>query len=120
MVGELDAGLRDSLLLLVMALWQEDTEFVAEAMLAISDREPGAEIDVDAFAADLGEILKRHRHLSLKEIELGPLLTELTTVSLKHDVRLPPSMTLHAKALAQMQLAAAELDPTLDPFAVAG
>jgi ubiquinone biosynthesis protein len=120
MVGELDAGLRDSLLLLVMALWQEDTEFVAEAMLAISDRDPGSEIDVDAFAADLGAILKRHRHLSLKEIELGPLLTELTTVSLKHDVRLPASMALTAKALAQMQLAAAELDPALDPFAVAG
>jgi ubiquinone biosynthesis protein len=101
-------------------LWQEDTQFVADAILTISDRDPDASVDVDAFAHDLGEILKRHRHLSLKEIELGPLLTEMTTVALKHDVRLPASMALTAKALAQMQLAAAELDPTLDPFAVAG
>src|SRR5947209_20605870 len=37
-----------------------------------------------------------------------------------HDVRLPSSLALTAKALSQMQLAAAELDPELDPFAVAG
>jgi len=33
---------------------------------------------------------------------------------------LPASLTLTAKALAQMQLAAAQLDPTVDPFDVAG
>jgi predicted unusual protein kinase regulating ubiquinone biosynthesis (AarF/ABC1/UbiB family) len=118
MVGELDAGLRDALLLLVMALWQEDTQFAAEAILALaSDNEGGVK---EQFVNDLGVIMDKHRHLSLKEIELGPLLTELTAVAMKHDVRLPASLALTAKALAQMQLAAAELDPTLDPFAVAG
>jgi predicted unusual protein kinase regulating ubiquinone biosynthesis (AarF/ABC1/UbiB family) len=118
MVGELDAALRDSLLLLVMALWQEDTQFAAEAILALaSGNEGGVK---EEFVADLGVIMDKHRHLSLKEIELGPLLTELTAVAMKHDVQLPASMALTAKALAQMQLAAAELDPELDPFAVAG
>ena len=118
MVGELDTGLRDALLLLVMALWQEDTQFAAEAILALaSDNEGGVK---EAFVDDIGKIMDKHRHLSLKEIELGPLLTELTAVAMKHDVQLPASLALTAKALAQMQLAAAELDPTLDPFAVAG
>ena len=36
------------------------------------------------------------------------------------DVRLPASLALTGKALAQMQLATAALDPTLDPFSVAG
>ncbi|MGH2784922.1 MAG: ABC1 kinase family protein [Actinomycetota bacterium] len=121
MVGELDAGLRDSLLMLVMALWQEDQQFAAEAILALADSDGDSSKGVnEAFVHDLGKIMEKHRNLSLKEIELGPLLTELTTVALKHDVRLPASMALTAKALAQMQLAAAELDPTLDPFAVAG
>ena len=122
MVGELDAGLRDSLLMLVMALWQEDQQFAAEAILALAeqDDDTGSSGINEAFVADLGKIMEKHRNLSLKEIELGPLLTELTAVALKHDVRLPASMALTAKALAQMQLAAAELDPTLDPFAVAG
>ncbi|MGH2794671.1 MAG: ABC1 kinase family protein [Actinomycetota bacterium] len=121
MVGELDTGLRDSLLMLVMALWQEDQQFAAEAILALADSDDEGSKGVnEAFVQDLGKIMEEHRNLSLKEIELGPLLTELTTVALKHDVRLPASMALTAKALAQMQLAAAELDPTLDPFAVAG
>jgi len=120
MVGELDAGLRDSLLMLVMALWQEDQQFAAEAILALADQDEDGKGVNEAFVHDLGKIMEKHRNLSLKEIELGPLLTELTTVALKHDVRLPASMALTAKALAQMQLAAAELDPTLDPFAVAG
>ncbi|MGH2725952.1 MAG: ABC1 kinase family protein [Actinomycetota bacterium] len=120
MVGELDAGLRDSLLMLVMALWQEDQQFAAEAILALAEQDGETHGVNEAFVADLGKIMERHRNLSLKEIELGPLLTELTAVALKHDVRLPASMALTAKALSQMQLAAAELDPTLDPFAVAG
>ena len=120
MVGELDAGLRDTLLVLVMALWQEDTPFLVEALLTLSERDPDIEIDLEGLTLDLEAILKRHRHLSLKELELGPLLTEITTIAIKHDVRLPASLLLTSKALAQMQLVTAELDPTLDPFAVAG
>ena len=39
---------------------------------------------------------------------------------MRHDVRLPAALALIGKAFGQMQLTAAELDPTLDPFAVAG
>ncbi len=120
MVGELDQGLRDALLLMVMALWQEDATFLSEAILSLSDRDPSIDIDLEGYIADMGRILQRYRHLSLKEIQLGPLLTEVTQVALKHEVRLPASLALTAKALAQMQLAAAELDPELDPFSIAG
>ncbi len=44
----------------------------------------------------------------------------MTEISLRHNVPLPASLTLTGKALAQMQLAAAQLDPELDPFDVAG
>jgi predicted unusual protein kinase regulating ubiquinone biosynthesis (AarF/ABC1/UbiB family) len=56
----------------------------------------------------------------MSEGQLGPLLTQLTTIALRHDVRMPASLALAGKALAQMQLAAGELDPQLDPFSVAG
>jgi predicted unusual protein kinase regulating ubiquinone biosynthesis (AarF/ABC1/UbiB family) len=38
----------------------------------------------------------------------------------RHGVPLPASLALTGKALAQMQLATAQLDPDLDPFEVAG
>ena len=44
----------------------------------------------------------------------------MSAVSLRHGVPLPASLTLAIKALAQVQLATAELDPALDPYDVAG
>jgi ubiquinone biosynthesis protein len=120
MVGEVDARLRESLLLLLLAFWQEDTAFLAEAMLGLAAERPPPEFDEAAFQAELADLLAAYRHLSLKELRLGPLLQQLTEISVRHQVRLPSSLALIGKAFGQMQLAAAELDPSLDPFSVAG
>ena len=44
----------------------------------------------------------------------------MTEISLRYGVPLPASLAFTGKALAQMQLATAQLDPELDPFDVAG
>jgi len=120
MVGEVDAGLRESLLLLLLAFWQEDTAFLADAMLGLASERPPPDFDEAAFREDLSTLLASYRHVSLSELRLGPLLQQLTEISVRHRVRLPSTLTLIGKAFGQMQLAAAELDPSLDPFAVAG
>jgi predicted unusual protein kinase regulating ubiquinone biosynthesis (AarF/ABC1/UbiB family) len=48
------------------------------------------------------------------------MLQDMTQVALRHEVPLPATLVLMTKALAQVQLAATQLDPDLDPFAVAG
>ena len=48
------------------------------------------------------------------------MLQEMSEIGLRHQVPLPASLTLTGKALAQVQLATAQLDPELDPFDVAG
>jgi predicted unusual protein kinase regulating ubiquinone biosynthesis (AarF/ABC1/UbiB family) len=120
MVGEVGPGLRESLLLLLLAFWQEDTAFLADAMLGLATGRPPADFDEAAFREDLAALLGSYRHVSLSELRLGPLLQQLTEISVRHRVRLPSTLTLIGKAFGQMQLAAAELDPSLDPFAVAG
>jgi ubiquinone biosynthesis protein len=120
MVGEVDAELRRSLLLLLLAFWQEDAAFLAEVMLSLSSERLRPDFDEAGFRADVGELIATHRHLSLKDLRLGPLLEQLTQMALRHGVRLPASLALIGKSFGQMQLAAAELDPSLDPFAVAG
>ncbi len=120
MVGEIVPEVRELLMLMLMALWQEDTSFLADVILQLAGANASAELDAAAFEADLDVVLKQFRGLSLKEIQLGPMLQEITQISIKHNVRLPASMALTGKALAQMQLAAAEMDPELDPFSVAG
>jgi len=120
MVGEVGAELRELLILMLMAFWQDDAAFLSDVVLMIAGSDQRADIDIDAFQEDLGALVARYRHLSLKEMQLGPILQEITEISIRRDVPLPASLTLIGKALAQVQLVTAELDPALDPFAVAG
>jgi ubiquinone biosynthesis protein len=120
MIGELGPEVRELLMLMLMSFWQEDVPFLSDVVLMIAGQDQRADIDVAAFQEELGALMARYRHLSLKEIQLGPILQEITEIAIRHDVALPASLALTGKALAQMQLATAELDPTLDPFSVAG
>ena len=120
MVGEVGAEMRELLMLLLMAFWQEDVGFLADVTLMLAGAIDRSDLDVDAFQAELGELMAKYRTASLKEIQLGPILQEITEISIRHDVPLPASLALTGKALAQMQLATAQLDPELDPFDVAG
>src|SRR3954471_2995032 len=120
MVGEVGPDLRELLLLLLLAFANGDVNFLADVTLMLAGDESRVEVDVDAFREDLGRLLSRYRDVSLREIQLGPILQEVTEISIRHDVPLPSSLALTGKALAQMQLATAELDPELDPFSVAG
>jgi predicted unusual protein kinase regulating ubiquinone biosynthesis (AarF/ABC1/UbiB family) len=119
MVGELSPEMRGQLLLLLLAFWQEDVPFLTEVVLIMAGPE-AEDADAAGLEADLTQLLRRYRHASLGEISLGPLLQEIAHTSTQHGVRLPAPLVLTGKALAQMQLAATELDPELDPFSVVG
>jgi predicted unusual protein kinase regulating ubiquinone biosynthesis (AarF/ABC1/UbiB family)/nucleotide-binding universal stress UspA family protein len=120
MVGEVSAEMREQMMLLLMAFWQEDVGFLTDVSLMLSGAIDRSDLDVDAFSEEIGALMAKNRTASLKDIQLGPVLQEMTEISLRHSVPLPASLTLTGKALAQMQLAAAQLDPELDPFDVAG
>jgi ubiquinone biosynthesis protein len=120
MIGEVGPDLREHMMLLLMAFWQQDVGFLTDVTLMLTGAINRTDLDVEAFQEELGGLMARNRGVSLKEIQLGPVLQEMTEIALHHDVALPASLTLTAKALAQMQLAAATLDPDVDPFDVAG
>jgi ubiquinone biosynthesis protein len=120
MVGEIGPEIRENLMLLLMAFWQEDVAFLTDVTLMLAGGSDRADIDVAGFQEELGGLMAKYRNVSLQEIQLGPILQEITEISIRHDVPLPASLALTGKAMAQMQLATAELDPDLDPFEVAG
>jgi ubiquinone biosynthesis protein len=120
MVGEVGADMREHLMLLLMAFWQEDVGFLTDVTLMLAGAVDRSDLDVEKFQSEIGELMAKYRGLSLREIQLGPILQEMTEISIRHDVPLPASLALTGKAMAQMQLATAQLDPELDPFEVAG
>jgi predicted unusual protein kinase regulating ubiquinone biosynthesis (AarF/ABC1/UbiB family) len=120
MVGEIPPETRELLVLLLMAFWREDTSFLADVMLMLAGEEQRGDVDVEAIERELAALVGGVQGQSLQEIQLGPLLQGMTEIAARNDIRLPASLALTGKALAQMQLAAGELDPSLDPLSVAG
>jgi predicted unusual protein kinase regulating ubiquinone biosynthesis (AarF/ABC1/UbiB family)/nucleotide-binding universal stress UspA family protein len=120
MVGEVDPSMRQQLMLVLMAFWQEDVAFLTDVTLMLAGGIDRADLDVKGFGDEIGALVAKYRTASLKDIQLGPILQEMSEISVRYDVPLPASLALTGKALAQMQLATAQLDPELDPFDVAG
>ncbi len=120
MVGAVDTNVREHLLLLLMALWKEDVVFLSDVTLMMTGSLDRSDLDVPRFQGEIGEVMAKYRKAALAEMQIGPLLQEMSTIGFRHGVPLPASLTLAAKALAQVQLATADLDPKLDPYDVAG
>jgi ubiquinone biosynthesis protein len=120
MVGEIDPETRQLMLLLLMAFWRQDVTFLSDVVLMLAGEDQRSDLDVEGFQEEVADLLSRYHGVSLRDMQLGPILQEITEMSIRHGVRLPASLALTGKALAQMQLATAELDPTLDPLSVIG
>jgi predicted unusual protein kinase regulating ubiquinone biosynthesis (AarF/ABC1/UbiB family)/nucleotide-binding universal stress UspA family protein len=120
MVGEVGTGMRELLILLLTAFWQKDADLLTEVLLMLSGVTDQGTLNMEAFRQQIHSLIANYRGGSVKNIQLGPVLEEVIATSFRHGVPLPASLTLAAKALAQMQLVAAQLDPEIDPFDVAG
>jgi ubiquinone biosynthesis protein len=118
MTGTLEGESRELLLLLLLAFWREDADFLTDVLLMMG--EARGDVDIDALRRDLKAWTERYRVGSFAEIELGPMLDEMIEIATRHNVRLPASLAMTGKAFGQMQLAVSELDPGLDPFAAVG
>ncbi len=116
MVGEISPEMRELMVLLLTAFWQGDADFLTDVILMLSGGMDRSEPDVEAFRRDIRSLMAKYRSASMRNIQFGPVLQEIVEISFRHGVSLPASLTLMAKALAQMQ----QLDPEVDPFDVAG
>jgi ubiquinone biosynthesis protein len=118
MVGVVEEEPRELLLLLLLAFWREDADFLADVVLMLGEAK--SNLDFDGFRTDLAGYIARHRVTSFGDVQLGPMLDDLFELAGRHGIRLPGSLALTGKAFSQMQLAVAELDPDLDPFSAIG
>src|SRR5581483_10658262 len=115
-----DGDARELLLLLLLAFWRRDADFLADVLLMLG--EARGELDLDALRRDLRTWIERFRVDAFSEIDLGPMLDEMIEIATRHGVRLPAALAMTGKAFGQMQLAVAELDPfsAVGPFMFRG
>jgi predicted unusual protein kinase regulating ubiquinone biosynthesis (AarF/ABC1/UbiB family)/nucleotide-binding universal stress UspA family protein len=120
MVGELDAEVRELMIVLLLAFARNDPKFMSEAVLMLAGEERRPDLDLDGLERDFADFVARFQVGSLRDIQIGPMLDGMIKIAARHGVRLPASLALSGKAFGQVQLAITELDPTLDPFRVVG
>ena len=119
MVGRLTEVRRGQLIDFLGALIRKDEQGLLNVLSIWAG---DAEIDEDKLAYDLTEVIFSYDDLPLKEIRIGPLLTDLTAVMRDNNLAIPPDLTLLFKALITLEGLGIQLDPEfhmvdhLEPF----
>jgi ubiquinone biosynthesis protein len=119
MVGRLDADTRRHLTVLLLAFAQGDVALLSDISLVLGQGDTSG-LDTEAYQADLATMTEGMRGQSLEQLRLVDLLNDLTEISVRHGVPLPVSLVMVGKALGQVQLTVAELEPGINPIDEAG
>jgi ubiquinone biosynthesis protein len=119
MVGRLTEARKEQLISFLHALIRKDEQGLLEVLSIWAG---DAEINEDKLAYDLTEIIFSYDNLPIKDLRLGPLLSDLTAVMRDNHLALPPDLTLLFKALITLEGLGSLLDPDfhivdhLEPF----
>lgn len=116
MVAYLSRETQIRLMALLIALVERDGDRSAEACIDIGI--PGRDFRERPFKRDVGDMVARYSGLSVGELSLGSLVLELLTISIRHDIQIPPEMMLLGKTLLNLEPLCRQLDPAMDPVAI--
>jgi ubiquinone biosynthesis protein len=112
LVGRLSPELRDKAIDLMVAAVRNETEGLADALLAMG--RPRGKVDVAAFRAEVGRLSERYLGRPLKEVEVSALIRDLVQGAVKFDIEMPTELLMVGKALMTVEGVGKEIDPDLD------
>lgn len=113
MVGRLDAGQKDHVILLLLAFAERQGERVAETYLALTEEPQG--FDRRAFTQDVCALVSRYHDMSGGRMALGSALLDLGRLANTHCAPVPTVLTLLGKTMLNLDGAIRVLSPELDP-----
>ncbi len=117
MVGRLTQSARNELIHLIHAVVERDTERVLDTLLTIAKTETS--VDRRAIEMALLDIIDSHLAAPLREMRIGQLLLDITSLLREHRLRLPPDLGIVTKALITAEGSARIIYPDLNVVAEA-
>lgn len=108
MVGRVTDSRREQLIDFLEALIQKNETGMLNVLTVWAG---DVEIDEERLAYDISEMVFGYDNLSLKDIRLGALLSEVTALMRDNQLALPPDLTLLFKALITLEGLGNQLDP---------
>lgn len=100
-VGRLSTKARESISVILLALATEDYDQLAYEFVDISPYHGG--VLIDQFAHDLRSLIAPYHGLSFKNVDLGKLLMESTTIASQYGLRIPNELLLYFKAVITVE-----------------
>lgn len=118
MVGTLDERTRGHMLLLLVAIVEQDAERITDYLsrLGVVTR---LTLDRMPLERDLRRLLAEYYGLPLEQLNLQRLILEVTALVRRHNLTMPPNLALLLKMLLMIEGVARTLDPAFNIVAVA-
>ena len=111
-VGRIDDQTRDQMTRLIISIIRKDIEGIVKVFIKVGVID--GKIDLRDLRMDLLEFTERYYRIPLKRLDIGTIVNDLFEIIHRHRIRIPPNLTLLAKALALMEGVGRELDPDFD------
>jgi ubiquinone biosynthesis protein len=117
MVGRLTPETRLRLITLLEGIVDRDSETVLDILLDFSEHDPG--VDLDELHRDIMDLLDDYYSLPLAEVNIGQLLSSITTLLHQYRIRIKSDLAIMIKAMVTSEGSARLLYPQLDVVAEA-
>lgn len=108
MVGRLTEYRRNQIVNLLDAITEKDEEGMLAVVLNWTE---DGQVDEAKLGYDMSELVFSYDNLQLKDVKIGPLLTDITAVIRENGLVLPADMALLFKALITLEGLGQQLDP---------
>lgn len=117
MIGRLTPAARKNFVAFVIALRNQSTRGVLRAISHMGIIPES--VDEERLYADVDELRERYYNVPLKQIPLGESIESLFGIALRHQIQLPPELTLLGKAMLTMEGVVTALHPGFSVLDVA-
>lgn len=112
MVARITPRLQENLLQLLLAISEGRGDEAADQALKMAEARELA--DEPKFRREVADMVVRHRNSQLSDINAGQVALEMTRISGENGYRLPPEITMMAKALLNLDQVGQTLSPRFD------
>lgn len=111
MVGRISDPRREQITKYLASMIAKDEEGMLNILVLWAG---DSEIDEDKLAYDVSEMVFSYDNLPLKDLKIGPLLSDATAIMRENNLSMPPDLTLLFKALISLEGLGHQLDPEFE------
>ena len=101
------------LMALLITLVERDGDRTARVCIEMGI--PGRDFEDSRFRSAVGHLVARYSGVTLKDLPFGLIVRDLLVLCVRHDIQIPPELTLLGKTLLNLEPMCRRLDPDMDP-----